>query len=151
MMSRFSRVDMDAVAPLLPGDKVAARVAGRGEHFEFQPASHHVHSDLPIAWRTPTAAELICGNFQDLTGTAIGRLKVMGIASDIQTTNGQNWVVRCVCGAYETRKAKFIKCCAAGNNPGQEEPMCDWCGKTRKLQRGIGVVRDGPLVKAEDL
>jgi hypothetical protein len=34
--------------------------------------------------------------------------------------------------------------------PSNEEPMCMWCNKTRSLQRGIGIVRDGPLVKAED-
>jgi hypothetical protein len=67
----------------------------------------------------------------------IARLLVTGIAAEIVSGNGTNWVVRCVCGSYETRKAKFIKACAAGNNPGEEEPMCDWCTKTQKLQRGI--------------
>ncbi|MBB3453918.1 hypothetical protein FHT86_002174 [Rhizobium sp. BK313] len=147
-MTRFAQVDLNAVAPLLPGDKVAARVAGRGEHFDFTPSNGKVHSDVPLRARAPSAAEMLMPTFVDLTGTTIGRLKVTGIAVDI-TSNGTNWVVRCVCGAYETRKARYIKTCASGNNPGQEEPMCDWCTKTRKLQKGFGVVRNGPLVKIE--
>ena len=39
-MTRFAQVDMNAVAPLLPGDKVAGRVAARGEHFDFKPSAN---------------------------------------------------------------------------------------------------------------
>ncbi|OJY66424.1 hypothetical protein [Rhizobium sp. 60-20] len=149
-MTRFAQVDMNAVAPLLPGDKVAGRVAARGEHFDFKPSANgKVHSDLPLRFRSPTDVEKLLPTFVDLCGTAIGRLKVMGIAVDITSTSGQCWVVRCVCGAYETRKAKYIKSCVAGTNPGEHEPMCDWCGKTRKLQMGIGVHRSELLVKIE--
>jgi hypothetical protein len=136
-MTRLARVDMDAVAPLMPGDKVAGRVAARGEHFEFTPSQiGKAHSSTPIASRRPAANELGQPNFKDLTGIRIGRFTVLGIASEISTGNGQNWVVRCVCGIYETRKAKFIKACVAGNNPGEHEPMCDCCAYTRRLQNG---------------
>lgn len=136
-MKGFARVDMDAVAPLHPSNKTAALVAGQGEHFEFTPsAPGKVHSELPLAVRGPSAAEKLLPTFVDLTGATIGRLKVTGIAAEITSTNGTCWVVRCVCGAYETRKAKFIKSCIGGNNPGDTEPMCDACGYTRKLQMG---------------
>jgi hypothetical protein len=59
----------------------------------------------------------------------------MGVAAEI-TGNGQKWVVRCVCGSYETRKARYIKACVAWNNPGSSDPMCDACGYTGRLQRG---------------
>src|SRR5690242_129619 len=107
-MSRFAQVDMNSVAPLLPGDKVAARVAGRGEHFDFNPDRGKIHSSLPIAWRAPTDADRMIPTFTDLTGTAIGRLKVLGIATEVEVTKGSRWVVRCVCGAYEVRRAKYI-------------------------------------------
>ncbi|MBY5682666.1 hypothetical protein HFO32_10905 [Rhizobium leguminosarum] len=137
-MTRLARVDMDAVAPLCPSDKVAGRVASRGEHFEWQPnKSGKIHSDVPLATRSPSNAERALPMFVDLTGHKIGRLSVMGIAAAYNSTNGQNWVVRCVCGYYETRKAKFIKACVAGKNPGEDEPMCEACGYTRRLQRGF--------------
>lgn len=136
-MKGFAHIDFDAVAPLHPSDKVAGRVAARGEHFEWSPAPHHTHSADPIAVRRPSEGELKQASFVDLTGVKVARLTVIGIAAEIVSGNGTNWVVRCVCGSYETRKAKFIKACAAGNNPGEDEPMCDWCNKTRKLQRGI--------------
>ncbi len=149
-MTRLAQVDLYAVAPLLPGDKVAGRVAGRGEHFDFASRSHHAHSDLPIAWRAPIEPELSDPNFVDLTGSLIGRLKVMGIVAEVTTsTPGKRWTVRCVCGSYEVRRTKFIKACLAGKDTGDHEPMCDWCGKTWKLRHGIGVKRDGPLVKIE--
>jgi len=148
-MTRFAQVDMNAVAPLLPGDKVAGRVSARGEHFDWKPQPGKIHSSEPIPVRPPNEHERSLPFFRDLTGARIGRLLVQGIATNFTSTNGQNWAVRCVCGSYETRKAKYIKACLAGNNPGQEEPMCDWCAKTRKLQKGIGVKRDGPLVKIE--
>ena len=149
-MTRFSRIDMDAVAPLLPGDRVAARVSGRGEHFELNSlAPGKIHSAMPLATRAPTNVEKLLSNFVDLTGATIGRFKVLGIAVDITSTTGQCWVVRCVCGSYETRKAKYIKACVAGNNLGDTEPMCDWCNKTQKLRRGSGIKYDGPLIKIE--
>lgn len=27
--------------------------------------------------------------------------------------------------------------CVAGDNPGQHEPMCDWCSNNERLQRGL--------------
>lgn len=135
-MTRLARVDMDAVAPLLPGDKVAGRVAARGEHFEWSSnQATKIHSADPLAVRRPTENELSRPDYVDLTGARLGRLMVMGVAAEI-TGNGQKWVVRCVCGSYETRKARYIKACVAGNNPGSSEPMCDACAYTGRLQRG---------------
>lgn len=143
-MRGFSRVDMDAVAPLMPANKTAAVVASKGEHFEFSPESFVVHSSTPLPLRAITPQERGQPNFVDLTGVTIGRLSVQGIA-EIASNAGANWSVRCRCGNYETRKAKFIKKCLAGENPGKEEPMCVWCGKTRKLQLGIGVSQKGAM------
>lgn len=148
-MTRFARVDLDAVAPLHPSNKTAAMVAGKGEHFAWKPPlSTKVHSDLPIPYRLPTADDLQMTKFVDLTGATVGRLRVMGMATEV-SGKGTRWVVRCRCGAYETRRTKYLKTCIAGANISEDEPMCDWCGKTRKLQMGFGVVREGPLCKVE--
>jgi hypothetical protein len=139
-MKGYSSVDLNSVAPLTPANKTAALVSSKGEHFAFNPARTRIHSSTPLPLREVFEKERANPGFADLTGKRIGRLTVQGIAA-IVSGGGANWSVRCVCGTYETRKAKFIKACLAGNNPGKEEPMCDWCGKTRKLQLGIGVVR----------
>ncbi|OCJ05302.1 hypothetical protein A6U87_14965 [Rhizobium sp. AC44/96] len=136
-MTRLARVDMYAVAPLLPGDKVAGRVAARGEHFEWSPPERQIHSSEPLALRAPSPAERSVFSFVDLTGIKAGRLTVLGIAADLYLSSGQRWVVRCVCGAYEVRRAKYLKSCAAGEKTGDDEPMCSACSYTRKLQRGF--------------
>lgn len=137
-MTGFARVDLNSVAPLYPSDKVAGRVSSGGEHFEWTPKlSGKVHSAEPLAIRAPTVQQSANPEFVDLKGLKIGRLSVLGMAAEIISRAGTNWVVRCVCGSYETRKAKYIKACLAGNNPGDGDPMCDWCNKTRKLQLGF--------------
>jgi hypothetical protein len=137
-MTGFARVDLNSVAPLYPSDKVAGRVSSKGEHFEWAPNQPtKVHSADPLPIRMPTPHELGQPTFIDLKGQRIGRLAVLGISAAFVSTAGMNWVVRCVCGSYETRKAKYIKACMAGNNPGDGEAMCDWCNKTRKLQLGF--------------
>lgn len=134
----YRSVDFDAVAPLMPYDKTASMVAGKGVHFEWEPSNAgKVHSSEPLTTRLPNQNELMHASFRDLKGIKIGRLTVMGIAADVISSSGQNWVVRCVCGAYETRKARFIKACVSGDNPGDNEPMCDSCGYTRRLQMGL--------------
>lgn len=135
-MTRLARIDLDCVAPLYPSDKVAGRVASRGEHFEWSPPSTTVHSSDPIPHRAPTAAELIMPEFVDLTGLKSGRLTVLGIAIDA-TANGTRWVVRCVCGSYELRRTKYLKACAAGEKVGDDEPLCGSCAYTKKLRKGF--------------
>lgn len=137
-MTGFARVDLNSVAPLYPSDKVAGRVSAKGEHFEWAPKlAGKVHSAEPLAIRAPTPQQIANPEFVDLKGVKIGRLTVLGMAAEIFSSAGTNWVVRCVCGAYETRKARYIKACKGGKNPGDGEPMCDWCNKTRKLQLGF--------------
>ncbi|MGR9274699.1 hypothetical protein ACU8KI_08815 [Rhizobium leguminosarum] len=134
-MTRLARVDMDAVAPLYPSDKVAGRVAGRGAHFEWSPPETSIHSRDPIPYRQPTEAETILPSFVDLAGLKSGRLTVMGIAVE-SISPGQRWVVRCVCGSYEVRRARYLKACAAGQKTGDNEAMCLACAYTRRLQNG---------------
>lgn len=132
----YRSVDFDTVAPLMPFDKTASMVAGKGESFEWNPGNRQkVHSRDPLATRLPTERERALPGFQDLTGKRFGRFTVQGIAAEIITTNGQNWVVRCVCGSFETRKAKSIKSSLSGSCV-DPEPMCESCNYTRKLQQG---------------
>jgi hypothetical protein len=133
-MTRLARIDFDAVAPLMPFDKTAAQVASKGEHFHWEPTGDQLHSELPIRTRQATPREISDPGYVDLTGAQIGRLRVAGIAS-FSSLEKRRWVVRCQCGDYEIRRAKFIKRCLSGENP--VEPMCMECGYTRKLQQGF--------------
>lgn len=136
-MTGFARVDFDTVAPLIPFDKTAGHVAARGERFEWAPSPGNSHSADPITYRAPNREERIMPQFIDLTGKRTGRLTVLGVAAEIPSNgNGQRWVVRCVCGAYETRKAKSIKKFMAGEWTGDRPPMCGWCENTNRLRDG---------------
>jgi hypothetical protein len=131
----YRAVSFDTVAPLMPFNKTASMVAGRGEHFEWSPQESQTHSRDPIRTRKAEPSEMAQPTWVDLTGATLGRLRVLGIA-ELKSRAGANWVVRCVCGSYETRKARFIKACLAGDNPGQHPPMCASCGYTQRLQMG---------------
>lgn len=129
----YRQVDFDAVAPLMPFDKTASMVTGRGESFEYSPPKDVVHSETPIATRRATPREKLDPEYVDLTGIRAGRLIVMGIdASSPQEK--RRWVVRCQCGDYEIRRAKVIKRWLEGENV--SSAMCHECGYTQKLLRG---------------
>jgi hypothetical protein len=134
----YSRVDMSAIAPLMPANKTAALTASKGEHFEWAASHCTLHSSAPIPHRTPNREELIKPSFKNLTGMKFGRLSVLGIAAEIPSkAKGQRWVVRCVCGAHEIRKAKAIKAAASGRNGEDNSQMCAWCANNQRLQRGL--------------
>jgi hypothetical protein len=134
----YSTVDFDTVAPLMPYDKTTSMVAGRGVSFEWKPPENASYSEDPIPSRRPSHDELVKPNFVDLTGRKMGRLSVLGVAKAIPSNgNGQRWVVRCLCGAFETRKAKVIKSFLDGTSACPDEPMCCWCSNNRRLQRGL--------------
>ncbi len=61
----------------------------------------------------------------DLMGRVFGRLTVLGLSKDVKNS----WVVRCACGAFETRKAKSLK---SATSPDR----CSACEYTRALVSG---------------
>ncbi len=135
-MTKFARVDFDTIAPLMPFDKTASQVSARGVSFEWQPEPHVTHRGDPIPYRAPTADDLAKPEYRNLTGAKIGRLTVLGVSAEPQSSNGQRWVVRCVCGSYELRRAKAIKKALDGGWTGDDPPMCDCCMYTQKLRAG---------------
>lgn len=136
-MKGYAKVDFDTIAPLMPFDKTASQVSARGESFEWKPSGCNIHSSDPIEHRQPSRDEMAKPEFVNLTGARTGRLTVLGVAAEMPSNgNGQKWVVRCVCGAYETRKAKSIKKFLAGEWTGDRPPMCGWCENTNRLRDG---------------
>lgn len=112
-MSVFERLLTSA-----PVNKQAAmHLAKNGEHYK-EPERHDklvIASDIFLPSRAPSAAEAANPSFTDLAGVTYGRLRVMGILDHeragitIGKTAPRKWVVRCVCGRFETRNAKAIR------------------------------------------
>jgi hypothetical protein len=115
-------------------EKLAGRVAvnkqsaqsafGSGTHYtpKYNPSRMTSADPLPIKPIPDNcdAAELV--------GVKYGRLTVLGL-HDRPTTGPANWVVRCVCGNYETRKAKTIR------KRDMASAECEHCEHRRRLQK----------------
>lgn len=112
-------------------DKLAGRVAvnkqsaqsafGSGTHYtpKYNPSRMTSADPLPLK-PVPVNCDAA-----DLVGTQYGRLTVLGLLD----APGGKWVVRCVCGNYETRKAKSIR---ARDLAGAQ---CEHCEHRRRLQK----------------
>jgi hypothetical protein len=104
----------------LPMDRVANRVVnGKAEH--WNPSINYgnrVHFETPPTLGTPG----------ELTGLRRGRMKVLGICAS--GGNGQRYICRCDCGAYETRRAKKLR---TPVNP-DEPDECIACTQRRSIR-----------------
>lgn len=121
---------IDAVIASVPANATAAHVMARGEHWtpdaEMPPGMQH--------WKAPPPTKPFFANPQDptdkdLTGSAIGRFKVIGIIDDKGGKNrGMRWLCRCTCGDYEAKSGKAIKLALAGLSPtGTAGFRCFYC------------------------
>lgn len=114
----------DRIAASRPVNQSAARaVSQKGIHYQFKPSTARLHSPdvLPVA-STGNPNDL------DLIGVRFGRLTVIGRAALQNPKKRATYVCRCVCGAYEHRKAKAIQ------NPLNAEDRCSSCQHLLKLQ-----------------
>lgn len=116
---------MDDMHARVPVDRVAVWVTGPGEHFIPRKRVQTNDSDAPIAIRQFTAVERNADGFIDLTGRRVGRFTVLGISRDFT----RQWVVRCECGRYSTRKAKSVK------NPANTQDRCEHCRHLAFIKR----------------
>lgn len=109
----------------VPVDRVAAWVTGPGEHFTPRNKVLTNDSEFPIETRHPTVGERNTNGFIDLTGRRVGRFTVIGVARHFAA----QWVVRCDCGRYSTRRAKAIK------NAENTQDRCEHCRYLASLKR----------------
>lgn len=114
-------------------NKTAALVVGTGTHYVPNKKVLANDSDLPIATRLLTKAELRQSCFIDLAGARVGRFTVIGAARDFSG----RWVVRCDCGTYSTRKTKAIK------NSKNIQDRCEHCRHLAFLKRNEQWRRSG--------
>lgn len=88
-----------------PINSSAAKVMQKGFHFNLEFIKASNYSEIPLETIPIPTAMLKERNFMDLSGTSYGRFIVIGLSS----ISLKLWVVKCSCGAYETRTAKAIK------------------------------------------
>ena len=123
----------DEIVKRTPLNKIAYDVTSTGEHFYFDPQNlHPMRSDLPL----PTTTRHFALDEEDLTGRVAGRFTVIGRwDSDFKHRSKIRWVVRCVCGFYETRRGSIIKRGTA------EQQMCSGCRllEDKKIEWNSGV------------
>jgi hypothetical protein len=88
--------------------------------------SSFVRSHAPMPMKAPDHTWRI-----NLTGTKVGKLTVLGVADFPARKSGAAWVVRCVCGYYETRKAKTLR-----DPVYAERAACSECEYVAELKAG---------------
>lgn len=125
-MSQVKVVAWDRVISSAPLNTDAAKARdGGGVHWtpEIKQSPGKVRSHAPLPMKTVPPG-------LNLTGLKVGRLTVIGLAAK-NTSGGAAWVVRCVCGYYETRKARTLR------RPGYAaDAMCDECRYLHELRSG---------------
>jgi hypothetical protein len=105
-----------ARAVSMTGDiEPAPKLTEGQKHWEAPPRT------IPIPAHQP--------QFMDLTGRTIGRCTVVGYLGPGRV--GSRWLVRCLCGRYEARKAKAITRRAPSDAPDQ----CARCNHLHRIQR----------------
>jgi hypothetical protein len=114
----------ERLAGLRPANRTAAIVTqSRGESWDKGEEFDQVHSDTPLEIK-PRPVEA-----KDLAGLKFGRLTVLGYYGS--GARGSLWVVRCVCGAYETRAGRTIVRAYHSNSSGDR---CRACVRLRDIQ-----------------
>lgn len=119
-MSRLS-TNYDRIITSAPLDRQAAVIGaadGEGGEQELAPTK----AAGRVQWDAPPPCEPLPSGVVDLSGMVVGRLKVLrflGRGSG-SGADANRWLVRCSCGAYESRRNKPIL------QP-QVEDMCGRC------------------------
>lgn len=111
-----------------PVNQAAARVMGAGVHYEPDKAIVQRHWTAPPK-TIPIPKMVNWQHFVDLTGRVIGRFTVIGYLGKFGQKKRSRWLVRCVCGDYESRAAKSI------NNPENYGDRCEKCRHLAHLKR----------------
>ena len=115
----------------LPVNKAAGRVLGGG--FNYEPNKKIVQQH----WSAPPKIVPAPRNFEDLTGRKFGRFTVIGYLPSTNTSKGSLWLVRCVCGDYESRRTRSVR------NPKNNNDCCENCRHLIHLKRTDEFLRTG--------
>jgi hypothetical protein len=136
---------LDRILTSTPNTKTAALVTGKGIHWEPRHTFTvgEVWQDTPPpTFPLPSGANSNNGTSAMPIGFRVCRLTVVGYGS--QGANGARWVVRCACGFYGHRRAKFLR-----SEDAKTRGMCSRCDYLEELKRGY--VPAGPLSAAVNI
>ena len=121
----------DKILTSTPINKQAAVVAGgKGQHWEPEVKITQAHWDAPPKCKKRPDDQI------DKSGTTFGRLTVIsyfGAKSD----GSSQWLVRCSCGAYETRTGKAVE------NKNNCDDACVKCRSALAIKKRYSVVQRG--------
>lgn len=121
----------------LPVNKTAALVIGKGvAYLPGKIDADRIHSEL-----CPPIRRHLLLTSDDLTGTRLGRLAVVGMHAK---KNGR-WVVRCDCGIFEIRTAKGLR------NPENRGDRCVECWKVAGAKKHHHYLTTGREIDVRDL
>lgn len=121
---------MDRIATSVPVNSTAGRVTSRGTHWTPRKAilsPGEIWSDVPLPI-APMAANFPPEN--NLTGMKVNRLTVIGYGGR-KSSGGSKWVVRCACGMFCYRSAKFLK-----SDGAKSRGMCPQCDYLEEINSG---------------
>lgn len=123
---------LDRILSSAPVNKTAARVIGRGVHWEPDRKPHpgFQHWKAPPPMVSPAKYPEDPG-FVDLRGKRIGRLVVVGYLGKPNKSKSARWLLRCDCGDYEARSARAVKA-------GEGDHMCIECHHLDYIKRNEG-------------
>lgn len=135
--------NLGAVLASTPLNATAGRVVSQnGEHYEPpQRKLNHYHSETPLPIKPATSLD---GNtlaaLNPLLGRRFGRLTVLGMLDKPPSNKGASYVVRCVCGRYETRKRKALLS-SKGSIHGEDRCSACWCVLEAKFYYSVDGAR----------
>lgn len=101
----MSKDTFDAVLASVPNGATAGRVTSKGTHYtpeiDFRTLNH---------WDAPPPTKPLPDVLKDrsLIGRRVGRLTVVGYLGKFNPKKKALWLVRCVCGDYESRHSAAI-------------------------------------------
>lgn len=117
-------MNFDAVGAAAPLDRQASVVRdGSGDLWDATIPPHHQHWDAP-----PLAEAGRPASAADLTGRQMGRMIAVRYHRS-HPKHGAQWLMRCVCGSYELRRAKAIQ-------TNTDDDHCCWvCNRVNVLRK----------------
>lgn len=128
-------IDLSRLAVSQPINKTAARVVSGGISFDDgkKILETRFHQDAPPRCIPPDEYP-DSPSFQDLRGVRVSRVVVVGYLGKLASSRHAHpmWLVRCDCGQYEARKARFLKTGTTGFH------ACARCEYTHRLKYGLG-------------
>uniref|UniRef100_A0A6M3XM73 Uncharacterized protein n=1 Tax=viral metagenome TaxID=1070528 RepID=A0A6M3XM73_9ZZZZ len=115
---------MKQIASRSPVNKTASMVTQKGIHFEPKSKRNWVHEHWDVRPQTIPVPRHI----KDRTGQKHGTIEVVGLLDLQKNRKGNKWLVRCLCGSYESRRALTL-------NKKSDDDCCQYCKDKRHLRR----------------